>query len=392
MWLRKMDLQTSIFNTDNINEYQIEITTYCNASCPQCPRNINGGVNNPYLKLEHLSPLALDNTFTKDICESIDRIFFCGSYGDPIMHPKFLKILKDFRKKSPSLWLFFHTNGSVHDTKYWNEMANIIGGYGHVEFNIDGLSDTNNIYRKDTDFNKIINNAKAFIDAGGNAKWNFIVFKHNEHQVDDARKLANDIGFSEFNTKLTGRFLNHATLEEIDSWPIMDNNDNQVGKLEIPLSTQFKNKSIKNLPLLDTEYFNTTNILCDALHKNPANSRYNKHNEVKVTINAHGWVMPCNFFNHNLHDMRFHDRNALPCSNDLSFTENGTNQIKDLFNQYDAQNNLNINTKSLSEIFENGIWNHILESFNKNIGEGRLFECAMTCGDKLNKVWDQTRK
>ena len=44
-------------------------------------------------------------------------------------------------------------------------MAEIIGGHGQVDFNIDGLEDTNHLYRRNTDFNKIINNAQAFIGA-----------------------------------------------------------------------------------------------------------------------------------------------------------------------------------------------------------------------------------
>jgi hypothetical protein len=35
-----------MFNYNKIDEYQIELTTYCNAACPQCPRNINGGTLN----------------------------------------------------------------------------------------------------------------------------------------------------------------------------------------------------------------------------------------------------------------------------------------------------------------------------------------------------------
>ena len=31
-----------MFDFDVIDEYQIEVTTYCNAACPQCPRNNNG--------------------------------------------------------------------------------------------------------------------------------------------------------------------------------------------------------------------------------------------------------------------------------------------------------------------------------------------------------------
>ena len=38
-------------------------------------------------------------------------------------------------------------------------------------------------------------NAKAFIGAGGSATWQFIVFPWNKHQVDEVRELANEMGF-----------------------------------------------------------------------------------------------------------------------------------------------------------------------------------------------------
>ena len=137
-----------MFDFDVIDEYQLEITTYCNAACPQCPRNNNGSGINPYLKLEHLPRRVIDSTFTVELCNRLRQVFFCGSYGDPIMHPEFLDILRDFRNKCPTLWLYVHTNGGAHNTQYWHDLAEIIGGYGQIDFNIDGLADTNHLYRR----------------------------------------------------------------------------------------------------------------------------------------------------------------------------------------------------------------------------------------------------
>ena len=49
-------------------------------------------------------------------------------------------------------------------------------------------------------------NATAYINAGGTAHWEMIVFKHNEHQIDEAKQLAEDMGFRVFRTKATSRF------------------------------------------------------------------------------------------------------------------------------------------------------------------------------------------
>jgi len=103
----------------------------------------------------------------------------------------------------------------------------------------------------------------------------------------------------------------------------------------------------------------------------------------KVSINAEGVVLPCNFFNHNLYDARFRD-GSLPGANPLS-QRNGRNQITDFLSRY-GLDNLNIHNNSLAGVFENSMWSDLVDSWNN---EHRLFECAMTCGSKFTKVWDQ---
>jgi len=381
-------METRHFTLSKVDEYQLEITSYCNSDCPQCPRNINGGIKNPYLKQEHLSRDIIDRAFTEEILANVRQIFFCGSYGDPIMHPDFLSILENFRKKNPTVWLYIHTNGGAHKPTYWIRIAEILNGYGRIDFNVDGLGDTNPLYRTNTNFDKIMENAQAFIQAGGWAEWNYIVFKHNEHQIEDARNLSNFLGFRSFNPRSTGRFFNHQTCNESDSFPVLDANGKTVYKLEIPTDLVYRNQSMLYLPKLKQSYgsfenyFNKTEIKCDCK---------NEIGTTKVLINSHGVVMPCNFFNHNLEDARFHDRSCMPGANDLSFLPNGKNQIADLFTRHNADIELNIKNTALDQIFKSSFWNEVEESWSKALGSGRIFECAMTCGSKLTKVWDQTK-
>ena len=56
------------------------------------------------------------------------------------------------------------------------------------------------------DDKQIIKNAKIFISHGGDARWDMLVFAHNEHQVEECRELANSMGFKQFVTKYTNRF------------------------------------------------------------------------------------------------------------------------------------------------------------------------------------------
>ena len=366
-----------MFDYKKIKEYQLEITTYCNAACPQCPRNLQGSGVNPFMPLTHLDRDAIDSAFSVDHCRQLKQIFFCGSYGDPIMHPDFLDILQDFRSKNPTLWLYVHTNGGVHNENYWEEIATIMNGYGQIDFGFDGLEDTLHIYRRNVKYNVAMRNARAFIRQGGRAQWNFIVFKHNEHQVEEARKLSQEYGFVNFLPRKTGRFYNHTDECAYPDWPVLDKNEKVEYLLQEPVSEQWHNPSIQKIEVIKKmhgsfkTYLDQTPIKCDALLGN------------KVVITAEGLVLPCNFFEHNMYDARFHTF-ARPGANYASFTDSGKIQVKEFIDQY--KNDLDINKKNLSDIFKSYFWRDLVDSWS---GTNRIMECAMTCGEKFTKVWDQ---
>lgn len=366
-----------MFNFKSIQEYQIEITTYCNAACPQCPRNNQGSGLNPYMPLLHLNRDAIDAAFSVDHCRNLKQIFFCGSYGDPIMHPDFLDILQDFRNKNPKLWLYIHTNGGIHDESYWQEISTIMNGYGQIDFGFDGLEDTLHLYRRNVKYDVAMRNARAFIRAGGRAQWNYIVFKHNEHQVEQARKLSQEYGFFNFLPRKTGRFYDHANERAYPNWPVLDKNQNVEYYLEEPLNEEWRNPSVQKIEMIKKihgsfkQYLEQTAIKCDALLGN------------KVVITAEGLVLPCNFFEHNMYDARFHSF-ARPGANPASFTTSAKIQVKEFIDQY--KNELDINKNNLSNIFKSYFWRDLVDSWSD---ANRIMECAMTCGEKFTKVWDQ---
>ena len=147
------------------------------------------------------------------------------------MHPDFLDILQDFRNKNPTLWLYVHTNGGIHNESYWQEIATIMNGHGQIDFGFDGLEDTLHLYRRNVKYEVAMRNARAYIKAGGRAQWNFIVFKHNEHQIEQARKLSKEYGFFNFLARKTGRFYDHTNETTYPNWPVLDKNKNVEYKL-----------------------------------------------------------------------------------------------------------------------------------------------------------------
>lgn len=211
-----MPIQPLYQSSKEIGAMHLELTTRCNAACPMCPRYIkNGKELNPLLELDEISIGQFKEWFSPEFLSQLKRVYACGNYGDPIAAKDTLEIYEYIRECAPFCNLVIHTNGSARNPKWWARLAKSINGVrpdpawkgeDYVVFSVDGLDDTNHLYRRNTDFDTIYRNMKAFTDAGGLARWDFIVFEHNEHQVETARKMAEEMGFTFFNIKKTTRW------------------------------------------------------------------------------------------------------------------------------------------------------------------------------------------
>jgi sulfatase maturation enzyme AslB (radical SAM superfamily) len=99
-----------------------------------------------------------------------------------------------------------NTNGGLQSTLWWHQLGRIFDQpQDYVVFSIDGLEDTNQVYRKNVNWSKLMANAEAYIAAGGSAHWDMLVYRHNEHQLDACEQLARDMGFSWFRAKVSRR-------------------------------------------------------------------------------------------------------------------------------------------------------------------------------------------
>ena len=196
----------SLPKKDEIKVVHIEATSKCNLTCPQCARSPSGFLN-PLLPMDELTIDDYIRIFDSEFCKQLNQVYFNGNYGDPAASsclPEALHWLKINGVKKVN----FFTNGSLRNPEWWTRIAGILNAKtDFVVFSIDGLEDTNHIYRRGSNWSKIMENAKAFIAAGGRARWDFLKFEHNEHQVEEARALAKSMGFNEFLAKDTVRFL-----------------------------------------------------------------------------------------------------------------------------------------------------------------------------------------
>ena len=192
-----------MYSYTDIKSIHLEVTSKCQARCPMCPRRLQGGPLMPWIDLKEISLQQFKKWFPIDFIKQLNKLNMCGNLGDPIIAKDTILIFEYLRENNSSIYLQMQTNGSARNEKFWKKLAN----YNvTVVFGIDGLADTHSKYRINTDFDKIIKNAKAFINAGGNARWDMLVFDHNKHQTEDCEKYAFELGFTEFQKKNSSRF------------------------------------------------------------------------------------------------------------------------------------------------------------------------------------------
>jgi MoaA/NifB/PqqE/SkfB family radical SAM enzyme len=187
---------------NNIRDVHLELSTLCNAACPLCPRNFRGyPYNDGYPEINFTLKNA-HTIFKPAFLKQLTRIWINGNYGDIVMNPEAVDIVRYFREHNQSLVIDISTNGSARNSQFWKTLASL---NANVFFCLDGLEDTHHLYRQNTVWSTIIKNAQTFIEAGGKATWKFIKFDHNIHQLEACRQLSKDLKFSNFQTVDHGR-------------------------------------------------------------------------------------------------------------------------------------------------------------------------------------------
>jgi len=255
-----------MIRTSSVRLLHIEISSMCNARCPQCPRNFNGW-NEPI----NLTEKNIDLNRLSEIAQAFPNtgVVFCGNHGDPMMHGDIVECAKMFDS------VVIDTNGSIGRLETYRELA----GLGvKIKFNVDGLKDTNHIYRQDVQWDNIMDRANAFIEAEGEAIWRFIVFRHNQHQINEARQLSEQMGFKDFEVCDRGR--NYGPIMDnkgnIIDWLLPHDTDNQPGHFD----TEFELKIMKDPIDLKIDYSDRS-IDCELKR------------EGNIYFNVDGELLPC---------------------------------------------------------------------------------------------------
>lgn len=260
----------------NITSVHLELSSFCNARCPGCPRNFggypyNGGYPETNLTLEQTKKI-----FTPLFLNQLNHIQISGNFGDMIMNPETPEIVEYFLSINPRLYIVCSTNGSGRDREFWQRLGRL---KITVEFCLDGLEDTHHLYRQNTSWRQIIKNADIFRASGGTAVWKLTVFSHNKHQIDQCEQLAHQHGFKfitrpSYGSNMPTYDKQGNLLHVVDNF----NNEDHTNTLE-----NFKYNVKNNIPVRDAELYvkPRDKIVCDTVQHSG------------IFIAANGEVYPC---------------------------------------------------------------------------------------------------
>lgn len=189
---------------NNWSVLHLEPTDVCQAACPACAREIDSEFDKT--QQHHLTIDQILQHVDRTQIAKLDKMFMCGNYGDPAAGRHTMEIFKHFRSINPTITLGMNTNGAIQARHWWQALGELFQNAGdYVVFSIDGLEDTNHIYRRGVSWPWLMQNVKAYIATGASAHWDMLVYRHNEHQLEACQQFAKDLGFTWFRAKVSRR-------------------------------------------------------------------------------------------------------------------------------------------------------------------------------------------
>tara|TARA_Y100000310_G_C20619620_1_gene782549 strand:- start:58 stop:1074 length:1017 start_codon:yes stop_codon:yes gene_type:complete len=185
------------------NKICIELTNRCNLNCPFCLV----GQQDQKESVDHDSIEREMSGMDMELCKKIitsARDFGLKEVnltfqGEPLMFKRtnFIKLVKFIKQNG--LKAIVYTNGLLLDRDYSRKI--IKAGLDECRFSVDGITqDVYALNRVGGKYSQVYQNMKDIVQVAQEEKsaikliWQFIAMRNNEHQIDEARLIANKIG------------------------------------------------------------------------------------------------------------------------------------------------------------------------------------------------------
>jgi len=306
--------------------------------------------------LRHWDIAQLINNLEIEKMTGLEKIVIEGDKGDPVMHPKLYDLLVHLSTAPSQPIIELTTNGSIQSPRWWSKLAaipNLI-----VRFSIDGLSDTNHLYRVGVEFNRIVENATAFISNGGNALMKTLLFKHNDHQIDEIVQFSKEMNFFAlyFAKGAEDRFLDLPVWEvKVNGATLHTIRPSQLSAEHIRGLTVQHRDSPKYNQVQTRESTNNYNLTCTWLTRGRLYITYQHH------------VIPCCMMHNDLY---------------LDYP-GGRRLVNELVGDLDS---IDLSKRTMSNVLTSDFFDHTLENHFYN--GPHLPICAKSCRNPIRNVME----
>lgn len=177
----------------------IEPTTSCNLRCPECPSGLRAFTRPTGM---------LQKDFYRETIDQLHKdIFYIIFYfqGEPYLNPNFLEMVQYAAKKG----LYTATSTNAHYLSDENARKTVESGLDRLIISIDGTTqEVYEQYRVGGSLEKVLQGARNIVKWKKELKsktpyvfFQFLVVKPNEHQIEDVKKLAAEIGVDDIRFK-----------------------------------------------------------------------------------------------------------------------------------------------------------------------------------------------
>ncbi len=177
----------------------VEPTTACNLGCPECP----SGLKKFTRPTGRLAPETL-NRLLDQLAPSLGNMIFYFQ-GEPYLHPQFTELVKSASERG----IYTVTSTNAHFLNEANAKKTVESGLSRLIISIDGTTqESYESYRIHGKLDKVIegtHNILRFREEMNSKTphviFQFLVVRHNEHQIDDVKRLADELGVDEVRLK-----------------------------------------------------------------------------------------------------------------------------------------------------------------------------------------------
>ena len=186
----------------------LDLSTYCNASCPQCHRTSTDGLGKvEWLPLIKWSLEDFKRQFPEGSMNSLKRFEICGTWGDPMMSKDVGKITKYIIDNSEAS-VHINTNGGMRTPEFYEDLGNYCGKRLLIYFDVDGITnEMHQKYRRGVDLQTVLDNMEALSNTDAITRAFVILFKHNQDFVYDIKDMCKMYGAKKVMVIKSDRFL-----------------------------------------------------------------------------------------------------------------------------------------------------------------------------------------